>query len=105
VAGPDELQALVEVARVDRKQRLGNPSGRLVDLRPPELGGLAPREPARSTVPGCFCSETTAIAPPRSPILRRPSVLPERTSNTNIMAILLLQMQHQTKPAGWQPLG
>jgi hypothetical protein len=37
VAGPDELQALVEAARVDRKQRLGNPSGRLVDLRPPEL--------------------------------------------------------------------
>jgi hypothetical protein len=37
VADPDELQALVEVARLDRKQRLGNPSGRLVDLRPPEL--------------------------------------------------------------------
>jgi hypothetical protein len=37
VAGPDELQALVEVARLDRKQRLGNPSGRLVDLRRPEL--------------------------------------------------------------------
>jgi hypothetical protein len=27
VAGPDELQPLVEVARLDRKQRLGNPSG------------------------------------------------------------------------------
>jgi hypothetical protein len=105
VAGPDVLQALVEVTRLDRKQRLGNPSGRLVDSRPPRIGGLILREPSRSTVPGCFCSEITAIAPPRSPILRRPAVLPERTSNTNIMAILLLQMQHQTKPTGWQPLG
>ncbi len=37
VAVPGELQALVEVARLDGKQRLANPSGRSVHLRPPEL--------------------------------------------------------------------
>ncbi len=86
---------LREPVTLDRSPVL---SGRDQASPTPSITNLAPASGPGCF--GCFCSETTAIAPPRSRILRRPSVLPERTSNTNIMAILSLQMQHQTKPTG-----